>query len=241
MSQFDCEKITSVIFSLEELTPRVDLAINKFEPEDGVVAMEEASKLLGPFSIAGRIGRGSYDFLVSKIGGVEALRQRTVVLETGGMTHERILQGLANHNILSYVQGFIRQIIQSDEFKFHLNFPIKMQLIRLKQSELGLDENSSPDEVYDKMKGFGLRFCPPEAVLSLLVNNINMAESKSYCRATMEPMNMGDKFPEIINIGAPDLGASVSGGWFKTNDKWEVGSGLIFCIPGYREWDDESI
>jgi hypothetical protein len=201
MNQFDCQNLTSSIAKLGELKARVDLALNKFEPVDGVRAKEEADALFDKHNLFCRLGGGKFKNVIEKIGGYEALKRCIVKVKIGGISGPELDKMLVDKDIETSeeLNAALGKLYATDQFQKSLSQPPEeITTIRLPIEALGIFNSSATNslgyvevgEIRRKMLEAGLEYCPPEVVPNLLVRgDMRVVKNKRMIFATEGYLN----------------------------------------------------
>jgi hypothetical protein len=165
MSKFDCQNLTSAIFTLRSLQQRVDLATKSFIPQDGVLAKEKASQILSPLCIRSLFEEHGYHYFMN-IFDRERLKERISYLETTGMYGYQQLDELKT--IDNDVSKSLEFMLRNPEFKV-VPRGSKIPMIRLKLMNLFRDERRHTiKEIFDRAKELGLSLLPHEIAVDLM-------------------------------------------------------------------------
>jgi hypothetical protein len=193
MSQFDCQNLTSSIAKLSGLKARVDLALNKFEPGDGLKAKGEISLELSRSDLLVSLGYVNFKYLVDRLGSVEELEKRVSFVELGNLTYDGLRTALAENktHLTSRAADMLGRICWSAESRNHDGYPDRIRTIRLSPEDVGANKaaEASVDLFYYVASNYCLKMCPPiSAAYVLLQQNWQIdASSEFYIAMDMIP------------------------------------------------------
>jgi hypothetical protein len=155
---------------LQALQQRVDSATNSFEPEDGLLAQVETSKIFDRYDIFRFFEKESYKYFLNVLGGKESFRKRLATLETTGRDADQLYVDLKGMGIrFSRVADsvFDRKFIVAKAGEV-------VPMIRIRVGELFSDEKSHRlQDVVRKSSELGLDFPPSELVVDMLIKMKN--------------------------------------------------------------------
>jgi hypothetical protein len=98
MNKYSCKNLTSAILDLQTLLPRVDLAINSFKPEDGVLAKDEAFEIFQQYLLRIFFDRETYEYLLSVFGSEERIKEALANIETKGKSGSQLKVELESYD-----------------------------------------------------------------------------------------------------------------------------------------------
>jgi hypothetical protein len=198
-----CEKLTFAIQDLQILLPRVDLAINSFGPEDGVLAKDEAMGILEEHLFRSFFKQDAYDYFVKVLDGEERLREVAFILKTAGKSGKQILEELGEAALyLKHIKvpNSAEDMLRSPEFKV-VNATEKIMTIRLQVSELFSDENTHTyAEILSRAKELGLDFLPHETAAVLLMDKKTQPKIFDYYSIASEPITCPVSGLQVFNV-----------------------------------------
>jgi hypothetical protein len=219
-----CQNITSVIKNLQTLLPRVDLAIQKFEPNEGIKAKEEAWKILKPYIFRGIFEEGTYEYLVKALGSEVELRKRVATIETTGKTGNQLkaeLEQLEFDSKKVNIGSYVESMLQNSEFKV-TQAGEKIFTLRLQVRMLFCDENvHSYADIMAKADELGLGLLPHEIAADLFFNEKTQPKMNSQYTVASNPITDGDRVPSVFDAARDGDGLCL---------------GYYYALPGW-EWD----
>jgi hypothetical protein len=163
MSQFTCEQITEAVKRADSLKETIDLALFKFDPEDGTPALEEAKMILKEFDYIFPGSKEFYEYFRNNIGDERLLKSKTTSVPLGGKTISEMRSEFADLNVKleQSAQDMLRDMEEGKGFSYS-NEIKKMNLIMIRPRYFGLDGFTTLGEFYQKAINAGLYLCPPE-------------------------------------------------------------------------------
>jgi hypothetical protein len=178
-----CEKLTSVIQTLQLLQKRVDFAVSSFKPEDGVLAKDEAIKILEPHLFRSFFKKETFDYLSNAFGGEEELRKNFVIFETTGKTGSEIVTELKNtmvHDVHFELASSAEFMFNSPEFKVTKSGEIT-PTIRFEVGTLFSDLRvHTYSEIIARANELGLEFLPHETAVDLFLAEEARPKERDY-------------------------------------------------------------
>jgi hypothetical protein len=197
MNQNTCENLTKIIRDLANMKPGLDLALSRFEPEDGLVIkrrINETKQSAESMINADRHGL-DLDFYLSvleRIGSIEELEKRFVTVEIGGKSTEEIFDDLDYGFVLVYPPsvGAIRNFLGMDQdFDERRKKKQLVETVRLSTEELGLKIMHFKD-LCEEAEKLGLALCPPEVAFPLrIADRVTQPDNTEY--------HIASKFVEV--------------------------------------------
>jgi hypothetical protein len=173
MNPKSCEKLTSVIQTLQLLQKRVDFAVSSFKPEDGVLAKDEALKILEPHLFRGFFKKETYEYLAKVLESKDEFKSRFVIMKTTGKSGPKALEELENSVVDSKrveLWNGSKSMLKSSEFEIVQPGKI-IPTIRLQVRTLFSDEyDHTFEEILARANGLGLGFLPHEIAAGLILN-----------------------------------------------------------------------
>jgi hypothetical protein len=180
MNRNNCENLTSAIQNLQTLQQRVDSATNSFEPEDGVLAKDEAMKILELYKFHNFFKKETYDFFIKAFGSEKEFKNHFAIIETTGKSGRQILKDFEQAEFDSkkiFTHNNTENILRSPDFEV-VRAGEKIATLRLRLGTLFSDENARTTyaEVLARAKELGLEFLPHETAIDLLLDDKTQLE-----------------------------------------------------------------
>jgi hypothetical protein len=176
-----CEKLTSVIQDLQTLLPRVDSAIRKFQPEDGMLVKGEVMRVIEPCLFRIRISFRSetYEYLIQVLGSETELKNRTAIVKTTGKSGVQLEKELEKSRVDSKnieLWNEVRFMLHGPDFELTRAGEI-VQTVRLQLRALFSDEyNHTNAEVFERASQLGLGILPHEVAADLILDGKHQPE-----------------------------------------------------------------
>jgi hypothetical protein len=243
MNKFDCQNLTETILNLQTLKNRVDLAINKFEPEDGVKAAKDAKESADLVKVAIEIGLEEYAELYREIYDEDKLSKRRGSVIVGGESVENlchILSRLISEDSVSKIAAHYKEFFKTVDFKRHIKTPEDIQTIKLTVEELGFNKPVKLNRLYARAKALGLRLCPQDTGLFVLLDPlISPAYGEIYVVASEPVVAEVDGLPkdewllDVYNYGESCI--SFSGA--DSGSEYGPTSKMLFRLPDLERED----
>jgi hypothetical protein len=237
MNKYSCKNLTSAIQNLQTLLPRVDLAINSFMPEDGVLAKDEASKIIEQHLYPSLLKKEAYDHLVKVLGsevfgGTEELKNRIALIETTGKTGRQ----LAEENV--FLSNQSKNMCQSNEFAVveanHLIPTVRLQ-VRMLFSGKYFHQFS---EIITKVNELGLYYLPHEVAVDLLSKKETQPKSDESLWSFMKPIHNGEFGPCVFGA---DCNRGLRIDPYMVGGNWGAEREIIFGFRKFSRRPDSSI
>jgi hypothetical protein len=229
MKRNTCKNLTSSIQNLQTLLPRVDLAMNSFEPEDGVLARDEAMKILEPHMRFSFFSKETYRFLLEVLGSREELKKRIGVVETMGVSGKSLRAKLKEKKIMT--EKGAEFLLKSPEFE-KAEPGKKIITIRLTHDELCHDlEEINWKIIYSRASELGFGFLPHETAANLLLNDKKQLEIDNDTTIASKPMKNEDKDPSVFKVMDCSNGLLLYGAWLSPLERMSWSQSIIFSIP----------
>jgi hypothetical protein len=234
MNKFDCQNLTKIASDLRNLKPRVDLALNAFEPADGVKAQVEASLIFKPIEPLLKLGLDSYRHLIEKVGSEEKLLKRISKIKLGGIAKDDLLEqlGIKDSDPYSWNTS-IMKFAESDDFVLHQNQPEEFSIIRLTPKELGFDDGVGVllKWVYGMARTLGLKLCPQDLGFYLALDPKLVKVDPSGVYAASEPIKDVHKKDHIVYAHPSSNGFTVYAAQFDDETMFDDDDVFYFCLP----------
>ncbi len=158
------------------------------------------------------------------------------VLQIGGMSKEELKEGIRNKKDES---GKNYQIYSTAEFMIDsqgfttAEKPEEMSLVKLKVGDLGFgDKNPTTDELYARIKEFGLELCPAETGPRLRIDYEKVFNKKQpmgeYLRVGMKQIADSGGNPNISSVGRSVSGSWLDGRWAVPVNGWGPDNRFVF-------------
>jgi hypothetical protein len=177
MNQFDCQNLTSSIMKLSGAKARVDLAINKSEPFDGVDAMKKADVMLEEYDLLLRVGYEKYKILAEIFQGKEGtLKTEIFKVTIGGMNADETMQALRDKSVVMF-GGLDRTLMENmsantEARNMQSRSPREIEVVRVQVTNLDCEEHGyyvKLKDIRQKIQEAGLLYCPPDVTPSILI------------------------------------------------------------------------
>jgi hypothetical protein len=229
MNKYSCENLTSAIRKLKTLLPRVDSAINLFKPEDGVLARDEAMKILEQNLFRSLFEKETYDYLIRVLGSKEKLRERITFFETTGKSGKKLKAELDAKEIA--LCGASPILLESADFET-VRAGKRIPTIRLSISELMSSRKTTTyAKVAARAIAQGFAFVPQETGPALLLGQDGKPKTNEWFTAMSKPIT-GVNSPAVFIFGYNE-----EEGGFYLNDygisdwlDWDADDELIFAL-----------
>jgi hypothetical protein len=172
MADYSCKQLMVSVRELALLKSWTDSALDKFDPTNGLLAMEKARKILARYEPL--ITYGNKLLNLYSASGMEDLRQRTVTVKVGGMTGKEIGNELLMKSVTidSNVAWAMEMVVKDDDFKNRQTNPEEIILVRIPVRKLGFENDAKPDLVIARARQFGLDLCPIETGPMCLLQDV---------------------------------------------------------------------
>jgi hypothetical protein len=99
MIEYNCDKLTSEISKLPSLIRRVDLAVEKRAPGDGVSVFPKLKEIVEPLRLRFLFSEETYKYLLEVLGDEEEIRKRIYRIRTTGMTGAECLSQVRKKDV----------------------------------------------------------------------------------------------------------------------------------------------
>jgi hypothetical protein len=156
------------INELATLRRWLDSSLNKSEPADGLIVMNEAKRILKRREPLCLLGLKAYKYLAENIGSEEKLATRFLPAIIGGMSAEQLQHELETKKLrgssieISAASEMLGKMYQSEEFLAHQASVEMIRTIRLNSKELGFPNGATTKEILRRIASLGLEICPAE-------------------------------------------------------------------------------
>jgi hypothetical protein len=228
-----CEKLTSAIQKVKTILPRVDLAVNSFEPEDGVLARDEAMKILLSHIFRGLFSKETYQYLVKALGSEVELRKRVATIETTGKTGNQLKAELEQLKLDSKkvnIGSYVEPMLQNSKFKV-AQAGEKIFTLRLQVRMLFSDENvHSYADIIAKADELGLGFLPHEIAADLFFNEKTQPKMNDQYTVVSNPISDMNGHLRVFHVFHDHRGLWLSRHWAGPDDGWDPDDGLMFRL-----------
>lgn len=138
------------------------------------------------------------------------------------------LDGTTINGIKSNVSNYAKDMIRSTDFTFQENIE-RIDLVRLKVSDLGFARNPTTNELYAKAAEFGLELCPAEVGPYQRLQDANQPFNEWYFIA-MKQIADRRGLPGAFSLGRDADGLWLGSRWADPARRWGLGGRLVFRV-----------
>jgi hypothetical protein len=238
MNQFTCQNLTTAISMIASKKTVINLAINRMQPHDGIIAKEEIIKILEPCHILATLGVATAKFLIEKLGSIEELQKRIIDVPIGGKSATQIAIELLNRNIRNYNTAGIDMKVKMYESKDFEKNSIKparqIKTISLSTTEIGLNGKVSYEQIIERAKMLGLTLCPPEITPRLTLLD-DYCPKDEYVVIAMKPMKDSLGYSSVLGIEKNHNNIAIAGYDVATLKLSPSPIVFIFQIPPHKQ------
>jgi hypothetical protein len=229
MSQTRCENLTSDIRNLQALLPRVDLALNTFKPEDGVLAKDEAMRIVEVYDLLHNLFKYDvYNYFVQVLDSKEELKRRIAIIETTGMTGYQLKKQLEGKKIEVFPNA--ERMLQSSKFAV-VQKGEKIPVILLRVREIFADNKEHAyGEILDRAEELGLGFLPHETAVNLLFDEKNQPEKWAGKTVVSKPLPSMNANSALFSLGFNNNGTYLNYNLADYNTEWRPDSEFLFSV-----------
>jgi hypothetical protein len=233
MNKSDCQKLTAAVSRLQTLQGRVDLAIQKFEPAEGIIAKTEAMKAVHYCQIERYFDEETYRYLLENIGDEAEIKKRFNVITMTGKTGPQLSEELENEGIeLSYSSA---GLFQDPEFGV-AKAGEKIPTIVLTPKMLFSNKKAHTYRaILERAAELGLGFLPHETAANF---QLYKRDKTSLWDNSVDVVTVSMKYPEeTSNIGPVSFNISHRGSNYdifcsgtSPTSAWENDRELMFRV-----------
>jgi hypothetical protein len=208
MNQNTCENLTAAVKELRTLKSRVDLALDKFEPNDGMAGMKDAIGLIEIYRnrvLTDLLKPEVYDFLVESVGGEEELYSRFRTFTTTGMSNVDVMLQLEAEGV-KITDGAHGILMNYGHGRTKPNLKVPTLLLKVKElfptdKDYSLAYLTRLGNIYQRANEFGLGYLPQEISADLLLSNKDLLEKYRSITPYCEAIIMKKDSPKRLTAG----------------------------------------
>jgi hypothetical protein len=234
MNQNTCENLTVAVKELRTLDKRISFALQNFEPASGLIASDDAMKILKVYTFKGFFSEASYKHFFQELGGYREMRKRIATFTTTGKNGVGLLVDLEQKGISCY--GIAGYLLKSPGFD---PSPAgeKVAVFRVKVGELFSDiQRHTYLEILSRAEQLGLDLLPHEAVFSLVLQD-KITPIDGVLLAVKKGIPYLGEMTTKISIFNPSSGSvtlsgniTLSGNRSSNNEEWTTDTQFIFQL-----------
>jgi hypothetical protein len=236
MNLFDCQNLTTAISTIASRQTTINLAINRMQPHDGIVAKEEILEIIKPYHILATFGATNTKFLVEKLGSVEEIQKRIISVPIDGKSATQVSAERLKHEAYYDSQALFmsNQIFKSEDFQRNSRRPARLiETITLTTIEMGFETKSSYEQIIERAEMLGLTLCPPEITPSL-ASQPEYKPEQGYVMIAMKPIEDSVGNPSVFGLKYIASIIRISGYNKDTLKHILPPMGFVFQIPPHR-------
>ena len=147
-------------------------------------------------------------------------------IEIGGKSKEELEKELKANKI--QISNYAKEMLKHKDFTTAKKLE-STDMVRLKVGDLGLSQNPTTDQIYEKIKELGLELCPAEVGPQYCLQYINQPNVE-FLYIGMKQITNSAGNPSVFGLGRDEDGLWLSSSWTRPGFQWHHGSTLVFRL-----------